>query len=59
MAFHGLREFLHHLEADSSLHRVDETIDPELESASFSLYALLSQGPTLLSERPKNSTRPL
>ncbi len=59
MAFHDLRTFLSHLEAQGDLRRIGGVVSPELESTSFCLRALRRQGPALLFERPAGAEHAL
>jgi 4-hydroxy-3-polyprenylbenzoate decarboxylase len=59
MAFHDLRSFLGRLERLQALRRVDEPVDPDLESTALCLRTLKAGGPALLFERPVGSSHRL
>ncbi|OOG38562.1 MULTISPECIES: UbiD family decarboxylase [unclassified Rhodanobacter] len=59
MSFHNLRSFLSRLEGDRQLIRVNEAIDPYLESTALSERALREGGPALLMERPLGASHAL
>ncbi len=59
MSHHDLRGFLAQLEARGQLARVDEPVDPELESTALCQRALRAGGPALLMTRPAGSAHAL
>jgi 4-hydroxy-3-polyprenylbenzoate decarboxylase len=59
MSHHDLRGFLAQLEARGQLARVDEPVDPELESTALCQRALRAGGPALLMTQPAGSSHAL
>jgi 4-hydroxy-3-polyprenylbenzoate decarboxylase len=59
MAFSGLREFIHKLEAMGELRRISYPADPYLEITEIADRVMKSGGPALLFEHPKGSQIPL
>jgi 4-hydroxy-3-polyprenylbenzoate decarboxylase len=59
MAFHDLRGFLAHLDARGELCRVDEAVDPVLESTALCQRVLRADGPALLMTNAVGSSHPL
>lgn len=59
MAFHDLRGYLAQLETSGGLRRVDDDVDPDLETTAFCLRTQRAGGPALLFEKPRGSTHPL
>jgi 4-hydroxy-3-polyprenylbenzoate decarboxylase len=59
MSFHDLRSFLARLESRAALKRIDQPVDPMLESTAFCLRALRADGPALLFEHALGSELPL
>ncbi|HEX5756034.1 MAG TPA: UbiD family decarboxylase [Arenimonas sp.] len=59
MTHHDLRSFLHTLEAKRQLLRIEQQVDPHLESTALCQHALKQQGPALLMEKPKGSPHAL
>jgi 4-hydroxy-3-polyprenylbenzoate decarboxylase len=56
---HDLRSFLTRLESRGDLLRVDEEVDPVLESTELCRQVLRAGGPALLMSRPRGSAHPL
>ena len=56
MAYQDLRAFIAELETRGDLCRVEQPIDPDLESTAFCLRTLRAEGPALLFARPKDSS---
>ena len=59
MAYRDLRDFIHKLEKQNELSRVQLEVDPILEITEISDRAVKSEGPALLFERPKGSRVPV
>jgi 4-hydroxy-3-polyprenylbenzoate decarboxylase len=59
MAYRDLREFIHALEENRQLKRIDVEVDPILEMTEFADRAVKQGGPALLFERPKGYTMPV
>ena len=59
MTHHDLRSFLATLSARDQLRRVDEPVDPDLESTALCQLSLVRGGPALLMNRPVGSEHAL
>ena len=59
MAFRNLSEFLHALEADGDLVRVQETVSPRLEISEIADRSVKGGGPALLFENVEGSSIPI
>lgn len=56
MHHHDLRSFLSRLEREGQLARVQQAVDPDLESTALCLRSLREGGPALLMEQPARGT---